>query len=92
MTIWNNSLWGNPSHLDQVAAALKERHGENIHILCAKENSGNFTYDGIELGGERLAHEIEDTLDTLHKTLKKLRLSFHLEMTFRLEYNRDIFE
>lgn len=73
MTIWNNSLWGNPSHLDQVAAALKERHGENLHILCAKENSGNFTYDGIELGGERLAHEIEDTLDTLHKGGQNIR-------------------
>ncbi|CAI7601602.1 hypothetical protein N7533_007371 [Penicillium manginii] len=68
-----HGLWGNPSHLDQVANALGERHGEKLHILCAKENSGNFTYDGIELGGERLAHEIEDTLDTLEKEGQKIR-------------------
>lgn len=70
---FEDRLWGNPSHLDQVAAALRDRHGEKLHILCAKENSGNFTYDGIELGGERLAHEIEDTLDTLEKEGQEIR-------------------
>lgn len=66
-------LWGNPSHLDQVASSLRERHGEKLHILCAKENSGNYTYDGIELGGERLAHEIENELDTLEKEGRSIR-------------------
>ncbi|RHZ50725.1 lipase ROG1 family protein [Aspergillus thermomutatus] len=61
-----HGLWGNPSHLDYLAASLRERYGEDrLYILAAKGNSGNFTYDGIELGGERLAHEIEDTLDVL---------------------------
>lgn len=48
-----------------MASALRERHGDNLHVLCAKGNSGSFTYDGIELGGERLAHEIEEMLDAL---------------------------
>ncbi|PKX92254.1 lipase ROG1 family protein [Aspergillus novofumigatus IBT 16806] len=61
-----HGLWGNPSHLDYLAASLRERYGEDrLYILAAKRNSGNFTYDGIELGGERLAHEIEDTLGAL---------------------------
>lgn len=67
-------LWGNPSHLDYVASALRERHDEdNVHILCAKNNSGNWTYDGIELGGERLMHEIEKTLETLDKKGQKIK-------------------
>lgn len=62
--------------MNAVAAALKERHGDDkLHVLCAKSNNGNYTYDGIELGGERLAHEIEETLETLDKngqTIRKL--------------------
>lgn len=66
-------LWGNPSHLDYVASSLKERHGDdNLYILCAKGNRGNFTYDGIELGGERLANEVEETLKTLDKKGQKI--------------------
>lgn len=71
-------LWGNPSHLDYVASALRKRHGEDqLYILSAKGNSGNLTYDGIETGGERLAHEIEQTLDDLSskgQNIKKLSI------------------
>lgn len=63
----SDRLWGNPSHLDYVASSLRERHGDRIYTLIAKRNAGHFTYDGIELGGERLAHEIEETLDDLAK-------------------------
>ena len=67
-------LWGKPAHLDVVAEELRKRHGDDrVHILCAKSNNGNYTYDGIELGGERLAHEIEGTLDTLEKDGQKVR-------------------
>ena len=34
-------------------------------MLVAKSNSDNFTYDGIDLGGERVAQEIEDRLREL---------------------------
>ncbi|OKL62373.1 hypothetical protein UA08_02267 [Talaromyces atroroseus] len=61
-----HGLWGNPSHLDYLISALKERHGQDrLYILAAQRNSGMYTYDGIELGGERVAHEIEDTLEQL---------------------------
>ncbi|KAF9893050.1 hypothetical protein FE257_012461 [Aspergillus nanangensis] len=61
-----HGLWGNPSHLDFIASSLRDRHSEDrLHILAATRNTGNFTYDGIELGGERLTHEIEETLDKL---------------------------
>ncbi|PYI32980.1 DUF676-domain-containing protein [Aspergillus indologenus CBS 114.80] len=61
-----HGLWGNPSHLDFIATSLRDRYKEDrLHILAAKRNSGNYTYDGIELGGERLAHEVEETLERL---------------------------
>lgn len=60
------SLWGNPSHLNYVASSLRERYGEEqLIVLAVKRNAGSFTYDGIELGAERVAKEIEDTLDEL---------------------------
>lgn len=31
----------------------------------AKRNSGSFTYDGIELGGERVCQEIEEEIERL---------------------------
>ncbi|KAJ5290102.1 uncharacterized protein N7443_010355 [Penicillium atrosanguineum] len=68
-----HGLWGKPSHLDFVASALRDRHGDNIHILSAKENSGHWTYDGIELGGERLAHEIEETIGALDQKGQKIQ-------------------
>lgn len=53
--------------------SLRERHGEGqLHILCAKANSGNYTYDGIETGGERVAHEIEETMEALEKEGHKI--------------------
>lgn len=74
LTVSVDRLWGNPSHLDYVASALRERHDEDsVYILCSKNNSGNWTYDGIELGGERLAHEIEETLETLAKKGQKIK-------------------
>ncbi|OJJ76002.1 hypothetical protein ASPBRDRAFT_192179 [Aspergillus brasiliensis CBS 101740] len=61
-----HGLWGNPSHLDYVTSSLRSRYSEDrLHILTAKRNAGNFTYDGIEVGGERVAHEVEEALEEL---------------------------
>ncbi|KAK4698138.1 hypothetical protein P7C71_g13, partial [Lecanoromycetidae sp. Uapishka_2] len=51
-----------------VASALREKHSEDkLHILVAETNSGNFTYDGIDLGGERVTKEIETYAADLEK-------------------------
>ncbi|CAK7271572.1 hypothetical protein SEPCBS57363_004693 [Sporothrix epigloea] len=60
-----HGLWGQPEHLGSVAAALREAYSEDqLHILVAKSNSGYYTYDGIDTGGERVCLEIEDALKT----------------------------
>ena len=71
------SLWGNPKHLAYLASALRETHAEDkLHILVATRNSDTFTYDGIDVGGERVAQEIEDEMkDLLHKGHKITKLS-----------------
>lgn len=62
--------------MNYLRDSLREQHPEDkLHILVTKRNVGNFTYDGIELGGERVAHEIEQELEDLEKqghAIKKL--------------------
>jgi hypothetical protein len=61
-------LWGNPAHLKFLNDSLRERFAQdNLHVLVPKSNAGNFTYDGIELGGERVTSEIEKELEELSK-------------------------
>ncbi|KAI1303260.1 putative serine esterase-domain-containing protein [Xylaria venustula] len=63
-----HGLWGNPNHMNQVAKALRAAYPEDqLHLLLAKRNSGNFTYDGIELGGERVCVEIEEELEAIRR-------------------------
>jgi hypothetical protein len=51
-----------------VAKALRAKHpSDKVYILCSKRNSGSFTYDGIELGGERLCLEIEEELRAIEQ-------------------------
>lgn len=52
--------------MNQVAKAIRATYPEDqLHLLLAKRNSGNFTYDGIELGGERVCVEIEEEIESI---------------------------
>ena len=43
-----------------------------MHVLVAKSNANSFTYDGIELGGERTANEIEAQIQELEDAGSKI--------------------
>lgn len=58
------SLWGNPSHLQYLKTTLQDAYSD-LHILVSESNANSFTYDGIELGGERTANEIERKIEEL---------------------------
>ncbi|KAI0479548.1 putative serine esterase-domain-containing protein [Xylaria cf. heliscus] len=61
-----HGLWGNPNHMNQVAKAIRDAYPKDqLYLLLAKRNSGNFTYDGIELGGERVCLEIEEEIEAI---------------------------
>lgn len=71
-------LWGNPNHLSYLASSLRDKHSEEkLHILVSKTNSNTFTYDGIDLGAERVTQEIETYIQGLEKNgseIKKLSI------------------
>lgn len=51
-----------------IAKSLRGQYpADQLYILGAERNSGSFTYDGIELGGERLCLEIEEELQAIKK-------------------------
>ena len=47
---------------------------DNLRILVPKRNSGNFTYDGIEVGAERVMREVEEHIAHL-KDVEGLEVS-----------------
>lgn len=64
--------------MHSIAKALRTQHGENVHILITERNSGSYTYDGIETGGERVCHEIEEELVKIKQgggKIKKLSIA-----------------
>jgi len=57
-----------------MADELRKKHPEeNLHILVAKRNSGSFTYDGIELGGERVCQEIIEEIEKLAREGQQIK-------------------
>lgn len=61
-----HGLWGNGSHLNYLSTSLRNRYPDDeLAILVCERNSSTFTYDGIEVGAERVTREIEDTINEL---------------------------
>lgn len=59
-------LWGNPKHLNHLRDTLEQKYStDQLHILVAKSNADSFTYDGINVGGERITNEIEQEIRDL---------------------------
>lgn len=57
-----------------MAETMRRKYPEEkLHILVAKRNSGSFTYDGIELGGERVCYEIEEEVERLAKEGQQIK-------------------
>ncbi|MCJ1431171.1 hypothetical protein MMC27_000522 [Xylographa pallens] len=97
-----HGLWGNPQHLEYLRSTLEERHGQDkLRIVVATRNSNMYTYDGIEVGGERVAREIEEEVERLKAEgvyIKKLSMVGYslggliARYTIGLLYSRGWFE
>lgn len=69
-----DKLWGNPNHMNNIAKTLRAQHSpDELYLLLAKRNSGSFTYDGIELGGERVCAEIIEELRMIENNGGKIK-------------------
>ncbi|KIV97579.1 hypothetical protein PV10_01311 [Exophiala mesophila] len=61
-----HGLWGNANHLQYILKSLHDRYTEDeLVVVACKSNANSLTYDGIEVGGERVAKEIEDKFQEL---------------------------
>lgn len=50
--------------MEYLHDSLRAQHDQSVlQLLVCERNSGRNTYDGIETGGERVAKEIEDTIE-----------------------------
>lgn len=74
-----HGFWGNPGHLKHLRDTLAEAHEDSgLYILTPKSNSDNNTYDGIEVGAERITNEIEQVITELREAgaeLSKISLA-----------------
>ena len=58
-------MWGNPGHLTEMARKIRGKWSDakngfpgEFHLLVANTNVDNYTYDGVDHGGERVAEEV----------------------------------
>nr|CAG8620174.1 13045_t:CDS:2 [Entrophospora candida] len=54
--VFVHGLWGNTGHLKYFVEEFKKRHGENLNSEC---NESGYTYDGIDVCGDRLIKKEE---------------------------------
>ena len=69
-----HGLWGNPNHLNHLRDTLQaQQTDERLNIFLPKSNADSFTYDGIEVGGERITNEIEQKIKELEHNGAKIK-------------------
>lgn len=58
-------MWGNPGHLDEMARKIRRQWSDvrnslssEFYLLVATANTDEYTYDGVDNGGERVAEEV----------------------------------
>lgn len=68
-----HGLWGKPVHLTHLRETIEAEYGDKgLHVLVPNSNAEYLTYDGIELGGERVTNEIEERIKELEEAGAKL--------------------
>ena len=76
LVVFIHGLWGKPIHLDHLRSTLASTHGNrNLHLLLPKSNADYNTYDGIEVGAERITDEIESTIHNLSSSSSSARVT-----------------
>jgi hypothetical protein len=68
-----HGLWGKPLHLNHLKNTISEQYADGrLYVLVPNSNAEYLTYDGIELGAERITNEIEQKVEELEKQGAKL--------------------
>ncbi|CAG8567307.1 13061_t:CDS:2 [Funneliformis mosseae] len=71
LVVFAHGLWGNHSHLQYLVERFEKKHSHNVHILNSKNNSSAYTYDGVDVCGDRLIYtEVKSLQDKTFKVTK----------------------
>ncbi|KAI8099407.1 putative serine esterase-domain-containing protein [Halteromyces radiatus] len=74
LIVLQHGLWGVSSHMNYIEENLhKHLKDQPFEIFNSKVNEGKYTYDGIDLCGERLAKKIQTLVNELAKEDKIVR-------------------
>ena len=65
-------MWGNPGHLSEMARKIRGKESDlknvilpgEFQVLVANTNVEDYTYDGVDHGGERVAEEVRSQSST----------------------------
>ncbi|KAI7869776.1 putative serine esterase-domain-containing protein [Spinellus fusiger] len=58
LIVLQHGLWGKGEHMDALYKELEATHSDTASILNIRVNESKYTYDGIDICGERLAEKI----------------------------------
>jgi hypothetical protein len=74
-----HGFWGKPLHLQQLKETLEKAYPDGrLYVFAPNSNSEYNTYDGVEVGGERITNEIEEKIAELESagaTLSKISVA-----------------
>ncbi|ORZ20305.1 putative serine esterase-domain-containing protein [Absidia repens] len=74
LVVLQHGLWGKSSHMGYIERSLREKlQEESIVVLNSKVNEGKYTYDGVDLCGQRLADKIHSEVQELSKKNKSVK-------------------
>ncbi|KAF9365995.1 hypothetical protein BGX34_007046 [Mortierella sp. NVP85] len=65
LVILHHGLWGNVGHVRFIAEQFKQRLGDRILVYRAQANESGFTYDGVDVCGQRLVQEIYNVIKVI---------------------------
>ncbi|KAK3841400.1 MAG: putative serine esterase-domain-containing protein [Linnemannia gamsii] len=65
LIILHHGLWGNVGHVRFIAEQFKQRLGDRLLVYRAQANESAFTYDGIDVCGQRLVQEIHSVIKVI---------------------------
>ncbi|KAI8340903.1 putative serine esterase-domain-containing protein [Chlamydoabsidia padenii] len=79
LVVLQHGLWGKSSHMSYIERSLVARLQDDptVVVLNSKVNEGKYTYDGVDLCGQRLADKIRSYVKELandNKSVKKLSM------------------
>ncbi|KAG1303673.1 hypothetical protein G6F64_009871 [Rhizopus arrhizus] len=72
LVVLSHGLWGVKTHMNYIKKKLLEKYKRSIIVLNIDVNEAKYTYDGIDICGERAAQQIEGTLRQLEKMNRKV--------------------